>query len=67
VEKEILDETEYDGGNNKTQDIKTCGSAGHKKGESGEEDENYNFFSHYKGIIYVAIAGSLEEETVENI
>jgi hypothetical protein len=41
VEKELLDENEYYGGNHRTQDIETCGST---EGESGEEDENYTFF-----------------------
>jgi hypothetical protein len=52
VEKETLDETEYYGGNYKTQDITTCGSTGHTGGGGGgEEDENYIFFPRYKEII----------------
>ena len=32
MEKKTLDETEYYGGNHKTQDIKTCGSTGYREG-----------------------------------
>jgi len=37
------------------------------EGKSGEEGENYTFLSHYKGIIYGVIAGSLEQGTVGSV